>query len=264
MKTQKSDSKPSGLQANLSDHLPDSLKSIGKLSEMLSAQTGSEDPYEALQKLTGSITAKEVESIKDDNAAAKQRILELKIGAAGVPKRFQEKRISQFKVETQEQKAVKVACIEYAKSLTEAVKTGRSVIMTGNHRTGKCHLATAILSHALKLGYTGLFITVPEAMRLIRQSFSSDHSEMEAFDFLTKPELLVLDEVGIAIGDSEKRKAMLFDILNRRYNDMLPTIIISNMSYEGLNDYLEEKVVMRLEENNGLSLAFGWKGKSNW
>ena len=231
---------------------------------MLSAQKTCNDPYEALQRLTSSIAEKEVESIKDDNALARQRILELKIGAAGVPKRFQEKRIAQFKTETHEQNEIKRACIEYAKSLPEALKTGRSVIMTGNPRTGKSHLATAILSRALKLGYTGLFITVPEAMRLIRQSFSSENSEQDAFDFLTKPELLVLDEVGIAIGDSEKRKAMLFDILNRRYNDMLPTIIISNMSYEGLNDYLEEKVVMRLEENNGLSLAFGWKGKSNW
>ena len=42
-----------------------------------------------------------------------------------------------------------------------------------------------------------------------------------------RPDLLILDEVGVQFG-SETEKMILFEIINGRYEQLKPTIVISN------------------------------------
>ena len=79
------------------------------------------------------------------------------------------------------------------------VERRENVILIGPSGTGKTHLACAILAEVIRAGYTGLFLSVSAALRLIRDTYSprAQRSESEAFALLTAPDLLVLDEVGL-------------------------------------------------------------------
>ena len=44
-----------------------------------------------------------------------------------------------------------------------------------------------------------------------------------------RPDLLILDEVGVQFG-SETEKMILFEIINGRYEQLKPTIVISNLA----------------------------------
>jgi DNA replication protein DnaC len=66
-------------------------------------------------------------------------------------------------------------------------------------------------------------------------------------------DLLILDEFGIQIG-SEHEKMLLFRIINKRYENLKPTILISNLSPAEIKNF-EERIFDRLKEN-GILLSF--------
>ena len=65
-----------------------------------------------------------------------------------------------------------------------------------------------------------------------------------------RPDLLILDEVGVQFG-SETEKMILFEIINGRYEQLKPTIVINSNLRRALTDYLGERVVDRLREGGG-------------
>jgi DNA replication protein DnaC len=71
-------------------------------------------------------------------------------------------------------------------------------------------------------------------------------------------DLLILDEVGVQFG-TEFEKVIITDIINRRYSDMRPTIIMSNLTSDELSEYLGARVVDRMYEGGGGVLAFDWE-----
>jgi DNA replication protein DnaC len=112
----------------------------------------------------------------------------------------------------------------------------------------------------MRAGHSGLFVTLAQALRLVRDAYSprAARSESEAFALLTGPDLLVLDEVGVAIGDGEKRKAMLFDLLDSRYADQRPTVLIGNLTEDEMAAYLGERLWDRVMEQGSALVPFTW------
>ena len=53
-------------------------------------------------------------------------------------------------------------------------------------------------------------------------------SESAAIAALTKPDLLILDEVGMQHGSDFERN-LLFDVMNERYENRRATLVISNL-----------------------------------
>jgi DNA replication protein DnaC len=75
---------------------------------------------------------------------------------------------------------------------------------------------------------------------------------------LTDPDLLVLDEVGLTIGSDDKRRAMLFDVLDTRYANLRATILIGNLTDEEMERYLGERIMDRLCEGDSAVVSFTW------
>jgi DNA replication protein DnaC len=203
---------------------------------------------------------REAARLAADRRRAAQLEIERAVGRNGIPQRFLDRSFARFTATTPEQREALSLCGTYAEGFAEARARGHCLLLLGAPGTGKTHLACAILAHVIQAGYTGLFLSVSEALRMIRDTYStqSQRTEIEAFALLTTPDLLVLDEVGVAIGDEAKRRAILFDVLNARYNELRPTILIGNLTAKELAVYLGERTMERLTESGSALVPFTW------
>jgi DNA replication protein DnaC len=201
-----------------------------------------------------------VEQLLAERRACAQERLERAVGCCGIPERFRGKSFDQFQAVTPKQQQILKACRTYAERVAADRSQGANLLMLGGPGTGKTHLACAILAHAIRGGRTGLFISVSAALRMVRESFGPkpQRTESEALALLIQPDVLVLDEAGIAIGKDEKRQAMLFDILDSRYAALRSTILIGNLTAEEMQAYLGERVMDRFHEDHSAVLSLRW------
>jgi DNA replication protein DnaC len=178
---------------------------------------------------------------------------------AAIPPRFADRRLENFVPHAQgPANALKIAT-DYADGFEDVLKTGRSLILCGGVGAGKTHLAVGIAHRVIAMGRIAVFTSVLGAIRSVKETYSkgSQITEAQAIDNLTKPDLLILDEVGVQFG-SDTEKMILFEIINGRYEKLRPTIVISNLAKEPLTEYLGERVVDRLREGGGRMVIFDW------
>ncbi len=69
--------------------------------------------------------------------------------------------------------------------------------------------------------------------------------------------LLILGGIGVSFG-RDAEKTQIFDVLDGRYREMRPTLIVSNLSLKGLQECLGERMYDRLMQNGGGCLPFDW------
>jgi DNA replication protein DnaC len=121
-------------------------------------------------------------------------------------------------------------------------------------------LACSIAYEVIEQGGAAYFATVAEVMRKIKSSFSKDAetTEQEQIDHFSNIELLILDEVGMDYG-TDFNKALIFEILNNRYENMLPTMLLTNLDALALREYLGERLIDRMREGGGKLIAFTWE-----
>ncbi|CAH0649884.1 DNA replication protein DnaC [Pseudomonas sp. Nvir] len=73
-------------------------------------------------------------------------------------------------------------------------------------------------------------------------------------------DLLVIDEIGAQKG-SEYELGLLHSIIDRRYQSVLPTVVISNLNADGLKSYIGDRALDRLRQNGGQQVGFTWESK---
>ena len=100
------------------------------------------------------------------------------------------------------------------------------LIFTGPSGCGKTHLAAAIANYCIYNAHPVFFISVHELMDHLRSAFSpnNDISYDELFERVKGTSLLVLDDLG-ARSTTPWAQEKLFQILNHRFNNQLPTVI---------------------------------------
>tara|TARA_R100001510_G_scaffold20474_1_gene17857 strand:+ start:1655 stop:2431 length:777 start_codon:yes stop_codon:yes gene_type:complete len=182
-----------------------------------------------------------------------------KIKGAAIPDRFKDRTLDSYIAKTTGQKKALAFAKEYAENFDQVLKTGRSAIFVGKVGTGKTHLAIGIALSIMQQQRSPLFVTVQRLIRRVKDSWhTKTETESEVVDAFASPDLLILDEVGVQFG-SEFEKQLLFDVLNERYEKLKPSILLSNIPTDQLNDYLGERVTDRLRENGGKMIGFDWE-----
>ena len=179
---------------------------------------------------------------------------------SGVPARFQEASLDNYRPENGKAQKILATLREYTAKFEQHRRLGLLLILCGKIGTGKTHLACAVLRElALTLGVCGKYSTAYKAVQEIRSSYKSDRvTELQALEEFIKPDILVLDEIGMQLG-TDSEHLLLFSLLNGRYEELKPTIVISNLTLEEVKKYLNDRIYDRLRENGGGVLAFDWE-----
>lgn len=182
-----------------------------------------------------------------------------RIRGACIPKRFEGKSFDNYIVDCPESAKMLKTCRRYAENFAKVKKEGISLILHGNVGTGKSHLSCAIANKLAHDGYSSHYTTIGKAIGAVKDTYrkGSEQGELEVINGYSKPDLLILDEVGIQYG-TDAEKNILFAIINARYEAMKPTIMISNLDMVGLTQYAGERVIDRMKEGGGMTLVFNW------
>lgn len=182
------------------------------------------------------------------------------VDCSGIPKRFKSRTLDTFVADSEGKKRAHGFAVKYASEFTTgAAESGKSALFVGKPGTGKTHLAAGIGLSAMASGHSVLFYTVMRAIRRVKDTWArgSEEKETDAVNALVLPDLLILDEVGVQFG-SETEKNILFDVLNARYEQCKPCILLSNHSVDDVRAFLGERVFERLREDGGQVIAFDW------
>lgn len=188
-----------------------------------------------------------------------QRVSQI-LGRAAIPERFMDRSFDNYVIEHEGQQEAFNTTKRYADNWEENRKAGRCMIFMGTVGTGKTHLAVSIARHVLNSGGTAMFTRAHEAVSRVMETYRRDsqQSERQVLDMFRRPDLLIIDEIGRQRGTDNERM-MLFEIINRRYDDVKPTIIISNMDKAGIERYMDEATIDRLRERKGVAVLCDWE-----
>lgn len=136
--------------------------------------------------------------------------------------------------------AAKSACEEFAH------KRQGWILLEGTYGCGKTHLAAAIANHAVEEGVPTLFITVPDLLDSLRFAYNSPETTFEQrFEDIRNAPLLVMDDFGTQ-NATPWAQEKLFQIINYRYINALPTVITTNL----ILDEIESRIRSRLQDES--------------
>lgn len=204
--------------------------------------------------------AAEAEIENRQHAEARKAKIRKLLGDSGIPKRFAMRTFDNYKAESTDQQRALAVARYFARDFDKFLESGASLMFCGKPGTGKTHLAAAIANAVCEQGRSAVFMSVLKATRMVKDTWKkgADVAESQVYKGLVEPDLLILDEVGVQFG-SEAEKLILFEILNGRYENVKPTIVISNLLPAEVTDYLGDRVVDRLQEGGGSTVVFGWE-----
>lgn len=196
-----------------------------------------------------------------DAKQAKDFLIRNRMVRSAIPARFEGRTFDNYRADDAGSLKAMETCREYARVFPDRLRTGSSLILCGNAGTGKTHLACSIALHVIREhALAAVYMTVGRAFRMVKETYRRDagKTEEEVLSFFSTPELLVLDEIGVQYG-SDTEKNILFEIVNERYEALLPTVLISNLALPALTEYAGERVIDRMKENGGKLVVFDWK-----
>lgn len=190
---------------------------------------------------------------------------------ARIPRRYAGKTLAAWTAATPDQQRVLAAARAYVEGFS-AVSNGADIvlqrrgidghglILLGKAGTGKTLLACAILEELQD--HWGQYWVAQDIVRVVRDSWRRGPrdderpetfrdlptSEVGLLEHFARLELLVVDDLGAASYGSDSERAILFDVLDARYREQMPTIVVSNLATAGLRSELGDRAYNRLAE----------------
>ena len=118
------------------------------------------------------------------------------------------------------------------------------LLLEGSYGCGKTHLAAAIANECVQRGIPTLFITVPDLLDSLRFAYNDPETTFEQrFEDIRSADLLVMDDFGTQ-NATPWAQEKLFQIINARYINKLPTVITTNL----ILDEIESRIRSRLQD----------------
>lgn len=191
-------------------------------------------------------------------AQERQKRMEGRLNKAGIPMRYRAKDFTSYVAENDRQEKALSVAMEFASNFKNHAKVGTTAVFSGLPGTGKSHLAIAVGQEVMK-STTVLYTSAIDAVRMIRDTWRRDsqYTESQVLHELATVGLLILDEVGVQYG-TEAEQVSLFDIIDKRYRDLMPMILLTNLNKAGMKSFLGDRSFDRLRES-GSWTPFDWE-----
>lgn len=181
----------------------------------------------------------EAEAKKNEDTKKGKFISQYKSEKSGVNRKFWDMKISDYRADTENEKHA----LETVQNFIE--QKGNSLLMMyGKYGTGKTMLGSLIIREC------GGFYTTSFRMCLEYESssdFKAKRSKVEVFDFYGSTPMLVIDEFGTG-GKQATEKELIANIIDMRYENDLPTVLISNLDKKQIIGILGNRIFDRLKE----------------
>ena len=133
------------------------------------------------------------------------------------------------------------------------------LVLLGIHGTGKNHIACAIAREVYLSGRSIYYEKFSQYMRDIKVGWNIKGNENDILKPFREPFLLILDEIGRQFG-SDTERDYLEEIIDYRYEEELPTILMSNETDGAkFTEYAGARTVSRYARGGGKSILFDWK-----
>lgn len=139
-----------------------------------------------------------------------------------------------------------------ADTLQQAYNTAQNFVQSmqgwlmlyGPYGCGKTHLAAAIANQAVNHQISTIFLTAPDLLDWLRSAYSntSDFGFEGRFEQIKTIELLVLDDFGTQ-NTTPWAQEKLYQILNYRYINKLPTVITTNLGLEDIEGRIRSRLM---------------------
>ena len=215
-----------------------------KKKEKLDLQFNGNDIYRCVECYR-EYEAKEEERELQEESERKQRQINRRIDNAMLSPRFKDKTFDNYNTELDSQKKA----VETAKWFLDNMDNSTGLILIGNPGTGKNHLVTALINEAIKNhNKTALFTETLKIIRAIKESWRKDgEAESQVIKSFVIPDILAIDEIGVQFG-SETERMYLTEIINDRYNNKRPTILMGNVKVSDLGEIIGERPLDRFRE----------------
>lgn len=159
---------------------------------------------------------------------------------SGVPRFLWNDSLTTYHPRTEEEK------INYEKilSFVNDDNNHKTLILSGKCGTGKSHLGAGLI-HSIG----GKMIDADTLLLQVDSgdNFKSSENKLEILSRFSNYKLLVIDEIGRTM-DPVKEKGYLSYIIRNRYNNRLPTVLISNLGKNELIKFFGEAIYDRLKE----------------
>ena len=175
-----------------------------------------------------------------------------------IPPRFANKTFENYQVFHQGQKDALAKAQEFCEDIKAKPRGGINLILSGSCGTGKTHLACAVLRETIRSSKTGMYMLNDTMLRRIKSRWdNAKGGEDEIIEKFSRVDLLVIDEVGMKENSFPWERDSFFEVINGRYEQMLPTIIVSNLSVTGeisIKSYVGQRSFDRLIEHSKVIL----------
>ncbi len=138
-------------------------------------------------------------------------------------------------------------CKKYCEVYDQAIKNGYGIYLFGDKGVGKTHLTACMANYLMSKCVPVLFTNLFEISKAVKSTFNrgSSQTEQNLIEKFSNIEVLFFDDLGTEIfsknsGDTWLQ-GLLFDLINKRYNQKKATIFSSNHS---LNSLINERGIM--------------------
>lgn len=147
-------------------------------------------------------------------------------------------------------------CKKYCELYATTVKNGYGIYLFGDKGVGKTHITACMANFLLSKQIPVLFTNLFEISKAVKSTFNreSSRTEQALIDKFSNIEVLFFDDLGTEIFTKSSGETwlqgLLFDLINKRYNNQKSTIFSSNYSLNSLVNErgMMEKTVDRISE----------------